>query len=129
MSEKSTDWIVPGAKVVCYYETFGSKPRHVKVTTIARVAKKSFTVEEPGEPRFSLDDQSARVGGTWDSRTRYCVPYDSEEAQREFAYVRDLRAMGQARAACEAWLRSRTRENRHEAIAALQRVQNDEIGI
>lgn len=127
MPEESTDWIVPGAKVVLYYDTYGDKPRHVKATTIAKVAKKSFTVEEPNEPRFSIETQKAHGGGTWHSWTRCCVPYDSEEAQREFVYVRDMRYMGVARTACETWLRSRTRENRLAAITALQRIPNDDI--
>lgn len=62
-----TSWIVAGAPVLVYTpryhaDTAGSFPLR---TTIKRVAVKSFTVDDPAEPRFDLATQEYRVLGAW----------------------------------------------------------------
>lgn len=124
MSEKSTDWIKPGAKVVVFtaYSRGDENPR---VTTIAKVAKKSFTVETDGL-RYSIDQQLTAIqGGSWGWR-RKAVPFDSDEARSLLERARHKDLIWTARMAVEMWEKKRTRENRLAAIAALQAVEVDE---
>lgn len=122
----SLDWITPGAKVVVYTEGGISRDENPTVTTIAKVAKKSFTVSKDVEPRFSVDRQeSALQGGTWGWR-RKVVPFDSDEARQMLKREQDRRRIYRARAAVEKWERMRSRENRLAAIAALQAIEVDE---
>lgn len=123
---ESLDWITPGTKVVAYTEGSISRDESPTVTTIAKVAKKSFTVAEGREPRFSIDRQeSARQGGSW-GWTRKVIPFDSDEARRMLKREHDRRRIYEARVAVEKWERKRSRENRLAAIEALQAIEVDE---
>jgi hypothetical protein len=122
---ESTDWIKPGEKVVTY--TYGgvSRSENPSVTLIAKVAAKSFTLENDSL-RYSIDRQeSPRQGGTW-GWTRKVVPFDSDKAREVLEREKHERRMSRARATVDAWERMRTRENRLAAIAALQAVEQDD---
>lgn len=122
---ESTDWITPGAEVLVYTDAMPGYSRNVRFSTIAKVAKKSFTVE--GENvRFSMDQQEHRPRSSWTASTRRVVPRDSDKAHAEVSAARARGLTLKARAAVEKWERRRTRENRLAAIAALQAVEQDD---
>lgn len=119
----STDWITPGAEVILYSIGGASQRLNVARTRIKRVATKSFTVEREHEPRFSLDRQEAREGGTW-GWTRHCVPADSDKAREVIAAHNRAALLSEAKAAVDEWQKRPTRDNRLAAIAALQKVKD-----
>lgn len=124
MSEKSTDWIVPGAKVLVFSDTPPGYSRGIRTATIEKVAKKSFTVE--GEHvRFSIDRQEYRPTNSWTASARCVVPLDSDEAKSEMAAAESRSRVIAARSAVKEWERNRTRENRVAAIKALQAIDDD----
>lgn len=118
-TETRPEWLVPGAKVVLYSTGGASTPRNVVITTITKVATKSFTVENSTEPRFRIDTLSCRQGGTW-GWTRHVVPADSDEGRAEIAAEQRRRKVLKAEWLCEAWIRLPDEEGRLAAIAALQ---------
>lgn len=123
---ESADWITKGTKVVVYTEGGVSRQENPTVTTIEKVAQKSFTVSEEKEPRFSIERrESAMQGGAWGWR-RKVIPFDSDEARRMLKREQDRLLISKARAAVEKWQRLRSRENRLAAIAALQAIEVDE---
>lgn len=125
MSEQKPDWLVAGAKVVVFNDALPSYSRNVRVSTIAKVATKSFTVD--GERvRFSIAKQQHHSGNAFLSQTRCVVPFDSDTARAELATARHRQLVFTARDAVQKWERKRTRENRLAAIAALQAIETDE---
>jgi len=116
-----TEWIKPGARVVVFRE--GSRGNYnLVVTTINKVATKSFTVHNV-EPRFRLNSQRTAIqGGSWGWTWR-CVPYDSEYAQQILAQRERHVLERKAWDACEAWIKDRTEKNRVAAIAALTKLE------
>lgn len=124
MSEKSTDWIVAGAKVLVFTDAMPGYPRSVTRSTIEKVAKRSFTVE--GEHvRFSIDRQEHRPRNSWTASARCVVPLDSDKARAEIAAANSRNRVLAARNAVEKWERNRTRESRLTAIEALQAIDDD----
>lgn len=125
MTAQKPTWLVPGAKVVVFNDTLPGYSRSVRVSTVNKVATKSFTVD--GEQvRFSIGQQKHRTGSSWTSSARCVVPFDSDAARTELANARARDLTYAARDAVEKWERNRTRENRLAAIAALQAIETDE---
>jgi hypothetical protein len=123
MSEQvaAPGWLIPGAEVVVYND--GNSPA-VRVTTVLKVAKLSFTVNGE-DTRFRVARQDARQGGTW-GWTRRCVPVGSDKAAQILDQHRRDKLMARARAACNDWLSVRDPENLDAAIEALQALKDDE---
>jgi len=121
------EWLVPGAKVICHTTGGAGTFPNVTVTTINRVAGKSFTVTgEPG--RFFIRDLARRTepGTVW-SRTRHVVPFDSDEG-RAILVGRARRArVNKAHKACKEWLVQPTIQTRDAAIMTLQAVQDGDL--
>lgn len=121
-----TDWIAPGAEVLIYSRAARDVgllcPRH---TTIAKVAKASFTVSLEDEPRIKFDTQeSARQVDTWHGYYRRVVPLGSNEARLVTdRYNRHVRLQA-AKSAVDKWQRNPTRESRLAAIVALEAVED-----
>lgn len=128
MSTNHPDWITPGVKVVCYNIGRAGQPEHYTVTTILRVNKASFTVDDQYKTRFNIDTQKVHQGGSW-GRTRKCVPYDSPEGRAARGRFEWRRAVYQADIATEAWRRDRSDTNRDALIAAIQAVPNKPGGV
>lgn len=113
-------WIRPGTEVLCYTR---SQHRNLRRTRIAKVAKKSFTVERPEEPRFRIATQDAYQGGDW-GWTRCVIPLDSDKASELIEEARRARLVRLARTAADRYDQSPTRENRLAAIEALSKVED-----
>ncbi len=128
MSTNHPDWITPGAKVVCYNIGRSGRSENTTVTTILRVNKASFTVDDQHKTRFSLDAQKVDQGGTW-GWTRKCVPYDSPEGEAARERARWRNAAHQPDAAADTWRQDRSDANRDALIAALQAVPNKPEGV
>lgn len=117
-----TDWIKAGADVVIYRTGRLNPASSAKLTTIKRVAKQSFTVEDE-DARFRISDQQSKgYGGTWNGWTYVCIPYDSDKAKELLRERRRLHLEYKAREACETWHRDRTEENRLTAVEALTKL-------
>lgn len=115
------DWIKPGASVVVYQEGHRSAST-ARRTTIARVAKLSFTVVG-GDDRFKISTQRTnRRGGSWNTWNYRCVPADSDKAKDLLHGQRHQHLEYKAREACEAWCRDRTEANRLTAVEALTKL-------
>ncbi len=123
------EWLAPGAKVLVYTaNTTVASTRHLKITTVKKLAGKSFTVDDEYEPRFKLADQSGRIQhGGFSSTIRMVVPFESDEARLQLEGLRLYRLQARARNAVETWMRSRNRWNRMAAIEALEAVEVDEV--
>lgn len=125
MADTAPTWLVPGAAVVLYTSGNAVGGRQVKTTTIKEVNEKSFTVEDPHEPRFSVAGQRVEYDSKW-SLTRYVVPADSDTARKELADARTRLQISRARSAVDEWQKYPTRANRLAAIDLLQAVENEE---
>ncbi|MEV8610249.1 hypothetical protein AB0383_20380 [Amycolatopsis sp. NPDC051373] len=123
MTTETPDWIKPGTPVVVYVESHRNEDPQPRTTTIAKVAKLSFTVEGFTNARFKIADQRSRQGSTWSFWHYVAVPADSDEASKVKQTTARLKTGYRARDAVDAWRRDRTRENRLAAIAALQAVE------
>ena len=125
--EARPDWLQPGAKVVAYTTGGSGTVRNTVITTVDKVATKSFTIV--GDPRrYRIDRMSSSYDkGAW-SRTRHVVPFDTPEGRAEVAAEVARRAIRKAEVACETWMRDRTDEARLAAITALQAIQHNGKG-
>lgn len=75
----STEWIQPGAPIAVYIKDWQGA-RQLFYTTVARVAKRSFRVDQLDE-RFSLDTLQTPSTGASFLRARYVATHpDSEQA-------------------------------------------------
>ena len=122
------DWITPGAKVVCYGDGSGWRPENVTVTTILRVNKTSFTVNDRNKTRFKLETQSVRQGGNY-GQERYCVPYDSPKGKAARERARWRNATHAVGVAYRDWDRDSSDANRDALIAALRKVPDRPQGV
>lgn len=118
-TETDLSWIVPGAEVVTYRVGRTERYDHAAATTILRVSKRSFTVQDGS--RYDLESQSRPGESTWTNGYR-CVPCDSDKGRDVLANLDYQRNVRCARAAMETWRRDPTREHRLELIAALQAI-------
>lgn len=123
MSTNHPDWITSGTKVVCYNIGRSGRSENTTVTTILRVNKASFTVDDQHKTRFNLDTQKVNQGGTW-GWTRKCVPYDSPEWQAARERAQRRNAIHQADVAANTWQDDRSDANRDALITALQAIPN-----
>jgi hypothetical protein len=120
-----TDWIKPGAEVVVYQSTDGPHgSRYLRKSTVARVAKTSFSVDGI-DGRFRLDTLSTKeFGGTTGSWWRYvAVSPDSNAARQVIAKHNHLARQNRAEDAVVRWRRNKTEEHRLAAIAALEALE------
>lgn len=120
------DWLTPGAKVIVHRTSTGTS--RIKVTTIAKIATKSFTVAD-SPARYRLSTLDRHETGTWGAWERI-IPLDSDEGRELLDRERRRRLVVQARNACDRWMVARAkgsnRELRLAAIAALQAVEDEE---
>lgn len=117
------DWIKPGTKVVLYSTGGASTPRNVRHSTIKRVTKTTFTVDNDREPRFRIDRCWVSQGGAWGS-TRKVVPLDSETARVEIAGARRRNKVARADVAYNEWRKTRSAESRRALIESLQAIED-----
>lgn len=120
----STEWIVPGAKVVVHTYGGGGAVDRASMDTVKKVADKSFSLEGT-DGRFDLRNGRKMGGGSWGPFTTV-LPHDSDKAQRVLAEDARRRRQRDADAAVDAWRKSRSCADREAAIAALQAIADDE---
>lgn len=123
---EAPSWLTPGAKVIVHRTSIGTS--RIKVTTIAKIATKSFTVA--GSPaRYRINTLDRHETGTWGAWERI-IPLDSDEGRKLLDEERRRRLIVLARNACDRWMVARGRgsdpELRWAAIAALQTVEDEE---
>lgn len=116
----STEWIVPGAKVVVHSHGTAARPAWARADHVARVATKSFTLDST-EGRFSLDRRVRMGGGSWDPAV-HVAPFDSDEGRRAIADEERRQRQRKAVGAVDAWRKSQSRADRMAAVAALQAI-------
>ncbi len=123
--ELDTSWIKPGAPVIVYVKNRRPSEGRPRETSITRVANKSFTVEWQGI-RFNIERlESPRFGGSFGWHYRV-TPVGSELSHDLLAADQVLQAIAHARTAVDRWTKTRSRENRLAAIAALRAIKDDE---
>lgn len=103
---------------MCFNEGRPGRGEAYAATTILRVNKTTFTVNDEAKTRFKLGTQTTPQGGTW-GWTRRCVPFDSTEGQAARERFKWRRASNVVRDACEVWQKDSSDANRDALIAAL----------
>lgn len=109
MTAKRPGWLVVGAEVVVWKEGRGGKPETINVTRVARIAAKSFTVEDDSH-RFNVEtlaEKTTTGTGSWSRTVTYRVSgIQTEEGQAKVRTLRRLVAQRRVDDAHEAWNRT-----------------------
>jgi hypothetical protein len=122
--EFGTSWIRTGVPVIVYTKNRQLSEARPRKTTIKRVAGKSFTVEWQNL-RFNTERlDTPRSGGSF-GWSYSVTPVGSELARDLLAADQVLQAIAHARTAVDRWTKTRSREDRLAAIAALQAIEEN----
>lgn len=121
MTEKLS-WLEPGVEVVVF--SAGLWSPDARVTTVKRVNKVTFTIEE-STTKFYVRDGRSQGSDSW-TRGVTVVLRDSDEGRRELEKVKHYKRRLRAQNCYERWNRKSTRQNRQALIDALNAITQDE---
>ena len=92
------EWIKTGTKVLCYTN---GRTSNLKVTEIARVATKSFTLVDERQGRFRISAEPRRYEGGSYGWSRCVIPLDSDKARSLLHESQMAAQRASARVACD----------------------------